>query len=86
VETRCWGIGEFNPTNDDSFMVSVADYECSVGVIGTGFWRALEILQGMKNRCVERSLFSKKSDVYSYAMVCYEVLNREISLGKYGKK
>ena len=79
VEIKCWGIGEFNPTNDDSFMVSVADYECSVGVVGTGFWRAPEILQGVKNRCVERSLFSKKSDVY-YAMVCYEVLTRNFPL------
>lgn len=23
----------------------VADYECSLGVVGTGFWRAPEILQ-----------------------------------------
>ncbi|KAG0557085.1 hypothetical protein KC19_11G101100 [Ceratodon purpureus] len=53
----------------------VSDYECALGVMGTGFWRAPEVLLGMKDpkkRC-SPTLFTKKSDVYSYGMVCYEI-------------
>jgi serine/threonine protein kinase len=70
----------FNPTNDDNFIISVADFECSVGVVGTRFWRPPEILHGVKNRCVEPSLFTEKSDVYSYAMSCYEIFTGKIPL------
>ena len=52
----------------------VADFECSVGVVGTTYWRAPEILQGVQNSDIKSRLFTKKSDVYSYAMTCYEVL------------
>jgi serine/threonine protein kinase len=54
----------------------VADYECSVGVEGTGFFRALEILQACKDRKLmgRQEVFSKAADVYAYGMTCYEVL------------
>ena len=68
----------FNPISDDNFIVAIADYECSVGVVGTRFWRAPEILNGIKNCKVQPSLFNEKSDVYSYAMTCYEVLTGKI--------
>jgi serine/threonine protein kinase len=32
----------------------VADFECSVGVVGTGFWRAPEILQACKDKNVSK--------------------------------
>lgn len=52
----------------------VADFECSVGVVGSGFWRAPEILQGVKTRKISLELFTKEADVYSYAMTCYEMI------------
>ncbi|KAG0599017.1 hypothetical protein M758_12G120500 [Ceratodon purpureus] len=54
----------------------VADFESSVGVLGTGFWRAPDILQACKERNVSKrpELFSKLADAYSYGMTCYEVL------------
>lgn len=51
----------------------VADFECSVGVVGTGFWRAPEVLLALKNRSGAPEI-TQKADVYSFAMTCYEVL------------
>lgn len=76
----------FDPTMDDDFDIHVADYECSVGVVGTRFWRAPEILLGVKNRRIDPSLFTKEADVYSFGMTCYEVLTGEIPLGYLGLK
>ena len=58
----------------------VADYECSIGVVGTGFFRAPEILQACKDRKVgERpKVFSRAADIYSYGMVCYEILTGKL--------
>ncbi|KAG0599020.1 hypothetical protein M758_12G120800 [Ceratodon purpureus] len=54
----------------------VADFESSVGVVGTGFWRAPEILQACRDKNVSArlKLFSKSADAYSYGMTCYEIL------------
>jgi serine/threonine protein kinase len=54
----------------------VSDYEYALGVLGTGFWRASEALLGIRDPSRTRSptLFTKKSDVYSYGMVCYEIV------------
>ena len=51
-------------------MARVADFECSLGVAGTRFWRAYLI----KNGNIEPHLFTQASDVYSYGMTCYEIL------------
>ncbi|KAG0617898.1 hypothetical protein M758_4G023200 [Ceratodon purpureus] len=51
----------------------LADYESSIGVSGTGFWRAPEILQQVKEE-KSRIEFTKEADVYAYAMTCYEIL------------
>lgn len=71
-------IVSFDPEQDYDFVCSVANYECSTGVVGTGFWRAPEILLGVKNVNITPDLFTKKSDVYSYAMTCYEIITGEI--------
>lgn len=59
---------DFDPIREDHmrvFVPIVGDFECSVGVVGTRFWRAPEILLGFKNRDVQPSLFTKESDVCS---------------------
>ncbi|KAG0602912.1 hypothetical protein M758_10G051000 [Ceratodon purpureus] len=58
----------------------VADYECSIGIVGTGFFRAPEILQACKERMAHRrpEVFSRAADVYAYGMTCYEVLTGKL--------
>ncbi|CAK9202827.1 unnamed protein product [Sphagnum troendelagicum] len=59
----------------------LGDYESSEGdVSGTGFWRAPEVLQALEVNATP--VLTEKSDVYSYAMVCYEILTGEIPFGK----
>lgn len=57
--------------------IKVGDYESSEGVAGTGFWRAPEVLQQLK-RDVTPVISTNKADVYSYAMLCYEILTGSI--------
>jgi serine/threonine protein kinase len=59
---------------------AVVDYECSVGVIGMGFFRAPEILQACKDRNVSQKpeVFSKATDVDGYGMICYEILTGKL--------
>ena len=58
----------------------LADYECSVGVVGTGLFRAPEILQACQvgNVSKNKDVFSKAVDIYSYGMVCYEILTGKL--------
>ncbi|KAG0603170.1 hypothetical protein M758_10G071300 [Ceratodon purpureus] len=58
----------------------VADYECSIGVVGTGFFRAPEILLACKDRMASQrpEVFSRAADVYAYGMTCYEVLTGKL--------
>ena len=57
----------------------VADFECLIGVMGMGFFRALEILQACKNRIVREreDLFTNKV-VHSYKMTCDKILTRKL--------
>ena len=59
---------------------SVADFESSIGVMGTGFWRAPEILRAVREKNVDArpELFSRQADSYSYGMTCYEVLTGRV--------
>lgn len=70
----------FDATRVHKLEYHVADYETSIEIVGTGFWRAPEILLGLKhrNRAPLSNLFSEKSDVYSYGMTCYEILTGRI--------
>lgn len=66
------------------YLVRVADYECSVGVVGTGLWRAPEILQQLKDKVPTTELvFTEKCDVYSYGMTCYELVSGRIPFEDY---
>jgi serine/threonine protein kinase len=68
-----------------NYQCFVADFECSFGVIGTGFFRAPEILQACKDRKYgERpEIFSRAADVYSYGMLCYEILTGKLPFEDY---
>jgi serine/threonine protein kinase len=54
------------------FYVKIGDYESSDGAGGTGFWRPPEVLQALKDGTKPK--WSHKGDVYSFAMLCYELL------------
>lgn len=58
----------------------VSDFECSIGVIGSGFWRDPQILHACRERNASRrpELFTRAADVYSYAMTCYEILTGKL--------
>ncbi|KAG0588704.1 hypothetical protein KC19_2G263000 [Ceratodon purpureus] len=71
-----------------SFQCFVADYECSIGVVGTGPFRAPEILEACREKSVSKrpELFTMASDAYSYGMTCYEILTGKLPFdGHLGK-
>ncbi|KAG0594413.1 hypothetical protein M758_UG074900 [Ceratodon purpureus] len=70
---------DMSKTHVPETRVLVADFESSVGIAGTGFWRAPEVLREVrlaadKQRRVREEVFTHQSDVYSYAMTCFEVI------------
>jgi serine/threonine protein kinase len=68
-------------TMDSNYIV--ADFESSIGVVGTGFFRAPEILQACKDGNVNQrlELFTKEVDIYGYGMTCYEILTGKLPFG-----
>lgn len=54
-------------------MCNISDYESSLGVYGTGFWRAPKVLVAQKNQAIESHMFTEMSHVYSFGMTFYEV-------------
>jgi serine/threonine protein kinase len=71
----------------DFFDVVLADFESSMLVQGTGFWRAPEVLQELLKQPWDRNpqMWTEKVDVYSYAMTCYEVLTGHLAFYGYFK-
>lgn len=63
---------------DNSFHCKVFGFESSVGVKGTTFWMAPEILLDIHEGSNDGTSITKKSDVYSYAIVCYEILTGRV--------
>ncbi|KAG0627604.1 hypothetical protein M758_2G214400 [Ceratodon purpureus] len=68
-----------------NYSCLVADYECSIGVVGTGPFRAPEILEACREKSVSKrpDLFTMASDVYSYGMTCYEILTGKLPFDDY---
>ncbi len=62
------------------FYLKIGDFESSDGVVGTRFWRAPEVLQALKNGA--NPILSPVADVYSYGMLCYELLTGRIPFEK----
>ncbi|CAK9276561.1 unnamed protein product [Sphagnum jensenii] len=59
--------------------IKIGDYESSDDVAGTGFWRAPEVLQAVRDRSSDlRLVVSPAVDVYGFGMVCYEILTGHI--------
>jgi serine/threonine protein kinase len=58
------------------FDIKVGDYESSDGVVGTGFWRAPEVLKALRDGTEVE--YSAAVDVYGFGMVCYELLSSQI--------
>jgi serine/threonine protein kinase len=56
------------------FYVKIGDYESSELIGGTGFWRPPEVLQALKDK--KNPVWSREGDVYSFGMLCYELLTR----------
>ncbi|KAG0569075.1 hypothetical protein KC19_6G063900 [Ceratodon purpureus] len=75
---RIWPLDPTQLQNFDlshkGYTLDVADFESSVAVVGTGFWRAPEVLIALKNKEFGPKTWTRKGDVYSYAMTCYEVI------------
>ena len=75
TDTRIKALEKVLGTSE--FSCCVGDFESSVGVVGTGFFKAPEILRAIMLRNIHReepTLFTEKSDVYSYSMTCCEIL------------
>lgn len=56
----------------------VVDYDYSVGVVGIGFLKAPKILSVVKNGNVTPDLFNQVYYVFSYAMICYEMVTKKV--------
>lgn len=64
----------------NKFYCYIADFESSNDCRGTAFWRAPEVLRAVQNHDSDRNIWTKKVDVYSYGMTCYEVLTGRLPL------
>ncbi|KAG0557509.1 hypothetical protein KC19_11G136300 [Ceratodon purpureus] len=75
-----------NPQGD-GLKCYVADFESSMLVQGTGFWRAPEVLAELQKHPSDRNvdIWTEKVDIYSYAMIFYEVLTGHVPFFGYGK-
>ena len=74
-----WSKADEHDTGDgEELYCAVADFECSIGVLGTTFWRAPEVLQALQDH--RELAFTTKVDVYSYGITCYEILTGSVPL------
>jgi serine/threonine protein kinase len=65
------------------FRAKIGDFDTPDDIVGTGFWRAPEVLEALKNGV--KPTLSPSADVYSYGMLCYELLTGQVPLDEYAK-
>ncbi|CAK9879067.1 unnamed protein product [Sphagnum jensenii] len=76
IDKRIDYLESANDLAYDGFAADVGDYESSEGIVGTGFWRAPEVLRALRNKITPT--YSTAVDVYGFGMVCYELLTGRI--------
>jgi serine/threonine protein kinase len=70
------------PLLEDVSGPMIIDFECSLAITGTGFWRAPEILEQVQLRKKDHTyelVLTEKADIYSFGMMCYEMITGRIS-------
>jgi serine/threonine protein kinase len=77
-----------DPRYSEDYYCDVADYESSMLVQGTGFWRAPEVLEELLKKPHKRKeeIWTESVDVYSFAMTSYEVLTGRVPFYGYEKR
>lgn len=71
------------PFSDGTYMIGISDFEAHC-IGGTSFWRAPEIIEalefGAQLPIDERKTlpFTHEGDVYSFGMLCYEIITGEV--------
>jgi hypothetical protein len=58
--------------------VDVSNFDPSAGAVDAGLWEAPEILLARENGSFNVKTFTAQSDVFSYAMTCYEVITGKV--------
>jgi serine/threonine protein kinase len=67
-------LNKFVPAKKEFYFAKVGDYDSLDDVAGTGFWRAPEVVQALRDGSDVKPTQSPAVDVYSFGMVCYEIL------------
>jgi hypothetical protein len=60
------------------FYLDISKFSPSAGAVDAGLWEAPEILLARENGSFNAKTFTAQSDVYSYAMTCYEVITGKV--------
>jgi hypothetical protein len=63
-------LNTFVPAKREFYFTKVGDYDSLDDVAGTGFWRAQEALQALRDQSDVKLAQSPAVDVYSLRMVC----------------
>ncbi len=67
-------LNTFIPAKGEFYFTKGGDYDSLDDVAGTGFWRAPEVLQALRDGSDLKLAQSPAVDVYSLGMLCYEIL------------
>lgn len=55
--------------------IVLTNFEDSLDEVGIGFWRAPKVLQALKdNKDMISTIYTSKTNVYSFGMTCYKIM------------